>query len=377
MQSKKILYIVSTLKRSGPTNQLYYLIKYLEKSKFTPHILTLSPETDESDIEMFKKINVPIHSLDLSRFEGVFKTKKLIRKKVREISPNLIHSQGIRSDYIANKFLKGTPHVATLRNYPFKDYTMRYGKIKGGFMARAHLKILKKVDAPYVVSQSISRMLKTNKNFTIDFLRNGTDEERFNNLNKVKLREKFNIQDDKKVFISVGHLISLKDPLTIIKAFKKANIVDSMLFFLGNGNLKEKCLEEIGNSNNILLIGKVDNVPEYLGMSDYFISSSLTEGLPNTVMEAMAAGVPCILSDIQPHLEIHNLNKKSSLIFKTKKVDDLAEKIKILTADNNYDAMSAACKKTINNHLSAKIMSENYQRIYLELINNVSTSENC
>ena len=44
---KKILYIVSTLERCGPTNQLSYIIKYLDKSKFEPMVLTLSPEPKE------------------------------------------------------------------------------------------------------------------------------------------------------------------------------------------------------------------------------------------------------------------------------------------------------------------------------------------
>jgi len=41
---KKILYLVSSLKKSGPTNQLSYIIKYLDRTKFSPTILTLSSE---------------------------------------------------------------------------------------------------------------------------------------------------------------------------------------------------------------------------------------------------------------------------------------------------------------------------------------------
>ena len=71
---KKILYIVSSLKKSGPTNQLSYIIKYLDKSKFSPTVLTLSAEPDDSMMEYFQnELDVKIDSLKLSRVQGILK----------------------------------------------------------------------------------------------------------------------------------------------------------------------------------------------------------------------------------------------------------------------------------------------------------------
>ncbi len=141
------------------------------------------------------------------------------------------------------------------------------------------------------------------------------------------MKEKLDISA-KSIFISVGHLASGKDPLTIIKAFKR---------FLGDGELKENCLNEIGNNTNIKLVGRVDNVHEYLGASDYFISA---EGLPNTVLEAMACGLPCVLSNIPPHEEI---NKNSSILFETKNTEELTSKIKEITT-KDYELMKLFMK---------------------------------
>ena len=69
---KKILYLVSTLGSSGPTNQLSYIVKYLDRSIFEPLILTLSHEPEASAIKYFQNVlEVRVESLGLSRMRGM------------------------------------------------------------------------------------------------------------------------------------------------------------------------------------------------------------------------------------------------------------------------------------------------------------------
>ena len=212
--------------------------------------------------------------------------------------------------------------------------------------------------------------LKEKNNYHIDYVRNGTDLERFQGLDKTKLRKKFDISSDIILFVSVGHLSNRKDPLLVIKAFRDAEIKNSKLIFLGDGHLKEECIKAIGTDRSIEILGNVSNVHEYLGMSDYLISASHAEGLPNTVLEAMACGLPCILSNIPPHVEIHEINKNSSILFETKYTEELTSKIKeIITKD--YEQMSHAAKEIIYENLSAEIMSKNYQKVYVELLEKI------
>lgn len=363
---KKILYLVSTLKKSGPTNQLSYIIKYLNKNEFVPTVLTLSSEPSDSMIEYFKDtLGVEIDSLDLSRFKGMIKGQSKIKQYIKDNNIDLVHSQGIRADGLMSSI--NIPRVATLRNYPYYDYPMTYGNIKGQIMAKLHLFYLKKIDEPRVVSKSISNMLKELNNYDIGFVRNGTDINRFKNLDKVLLREKLGIEQNITVFISVGHLTSRKDPKTVIESFQKAKIENSKLIFLGDGLLKEECLEITRNNVNIQIVGGVENVHEYLGASDYFVSASLAEGLPNAVLEAMACGLPCLLSNIPPHREIHKINKNSSLLFEMKDLKGLSETLNEVR-NQDYEVMTTASQEIVFKSLSAKIMSENYQKIYNGLL---------
>jgi glycosyltransferase involved in cell wall biosynthesis len=374
IKRNKILYVVSTLKKSGPVNQLSYIIKYLDKNKFEPMVLTLSSEDKEDSMKNYFEdiLNVKVNTLGLSRIKGIFKAKSKVKQFIKENIINLVHSQGIRADEIMSSI--NMPRVATLRNYPYYDYPMTYGKFKGFLMAKKHLKYLEKINKPVVVSKSISIMLKEKNSYSIDYVRNGTDLERFQGLDKTKLRKKFDISSDIILFVSVGHLSKRKDPLLVIKAFKDAEIKNSKLIFLGDGHLKEECLEITRNDSNIVLVGKVDNVHEYLGMSDYLISASHAEGLPNTVLEAMACGLPCVLSDISPHIEINELSNESSILFKTKNGKELSTKLQQIIT-KKYELMSRASSEIIKNNLSANLMSMQYQEIYLSLLdsNNISS----
>lgn len=365
---KKILYIVSTLKRSGPIIVLANIVKYLDRDKFEPIVLTLSSEPTDSMKEYFEnELNTKVATLALSRIQGLFFAKSRLEEFIKENNINIVHSHGFRADGLVSK-LSDVVSVSTLHNYPYYDYAMTYGKLKGYIMAKLHLNYLKNIKTPLACSKSISKMLKNNNLYNIDYLQNGTDTQRFENLNKKELREKFKITTNTKVFVSVGRLSQRKDPVTIIKAFKRANIQDSLLLFIGGGELEDECLKEIGSQKNIKLVGKIDNVHEYLGACDYFISTSLAEGLPNSVLEAMACSLPCILSNISPHAEIREINEDSSLLFETKDISVLAKLIEDVTK-KDYETMSNASKDIINNHLSAEIMSKNYQKIYEKLGN--------
>ena len=369
----KILYVVSTLKRCGPTNLLYNLIKYMDKSVFKPVLITLSPEPKDSRWQEFEKLGVELYTLGLSRIKGLFCAVSKLKKIISELDVDIVHTLGIRADAIAAMRLGGRMTVATLCNCPCYDYTMRYGKIAGHLMAIHHLKMLRRIKHPVAVSNSVSTTLSEKNNLTIDVIHNGVDSDVFyppvSNEFKQELRRNLGIPLTKKVFISVGHLTALKDPLTIVKAFQDKNIPsDCYLVVIGDGPLLSYC-QKYGNSDNMVFFGRVPSVTEYLQACDFFVSSSKTEGLPGAPMEAIACGLPCVLSDIEPHREIIEYNHKSGKLFETKNVRIMVSKINEIIRDD-YSEMSRAAISIISDSLNAKAMSEKYQGLYLRICTN-------
>lgn len=117
-----------------------------------------------------------------------------------------------------------------------------------------------------------------------------------------KLRKTWNIPLDALIFISVGELNDNKNQVAGIKAFAEADIPNSFYLICGAGPLEEKLrvtAKDLKISKQIKFMGFRSNIPEILAACDCFIFTSLREGLPGALMEAMAAGLPCVASRIR------------------------------------------------------------------------------
>ena len=363
---RRVLYIVSTLKKSGPTNQLSYIIKYLDRSKFQPIVLTLSPEPKDSMMEYFKtNLNVRVDSLNLSRIEGFIKGVAKIKKYIRDNNIDIVHSQGIRADWLIKNI--DIPKVSTLRNYPCYDYPLKFGKLKGNIMAFYHMRIIRSNSKHCIAcSKSISKEFEQNQLY-LPYIQNGVDTEKFKPLSKKEkdnLKAKLNIDKKKRIYITVGSLIPRKDMKTVIEGFKLFNKDKNSILFIAGDGFEKSNLKNIAD-DSIVFLGNISNVVEYLQISDCFISASLAEGLPNTVLEAMACGLPTVLSDIPSHREIYE-NEKGNF-FKPKDIIELSSLLEQLK--NNFEQQHELSLKIIKNKFSAKVMSERYQKVYMERIN--------
>jgi glycosyltransferase involved in cell wall biosynthesis len=109
--------------------------------------------------------------------------------------------------------------------------------------------------------------------------------------------------------VSVGRLVPVKDPLVLLRAFAAGADSHCRLQLIGAGSLAERVgrvVVEGGLENRIDIAGLVprDDVFRAYARSDLFVSASHGEGLPIAVLEAMAAGLPVVLSDIAPHREV-------------------------------------------------------------------------
>lgn len=99
---------------------------------------------------------------------------------------------------------------------------------------------------------------------------------------------------------AVGRLEHQKNYMMLINAFSKLRNLDLILNIYGEGSLKgelQSLINELGLSNHIKLWGRSNNIKEVFMNTDLFILSSNAEGMPNSLMEAMAVGLPCIATD--------------------------------------------------------------------------------
>jgi glycosyltransferase involved in cell wall biosynthesis len=136
---------------------------------------------------------------------------------------------------------------------------------------------------------------------------NGVDLVRFGagHAGGAALRDSLGIPEDAIVFIAVGRANAIKGHDLLLRAAREVSKADVPVRFLvvGEGTSwnVDPYIEfagETGVRRIVTLAGGRDDVPELLSMADVFVSSSRTEGFPNAVAEAMASGVPCLVTDV-------------------------------------------------------------------------------
>lgn len=126
-------------------------------------------------------------------------------------------------------------------------------------------------------------------------------------VNKKAARQQLGLSDDDFVLISVGELNKNKNHETVIKALAGIDHKKIKYLICGSGELESHLRQLIKNlrlENVVQLLGYRKDIPELLAISDVFVFPSLREGLPMSLMEAMAAGMPVIVSAIRGNIDL-------------------------------------------------------------------------
>lgn len=203
-----------------------------------------------------------------------------------------------------------------------------------------------------------------------DFVRNGVDVDQYclsTPEEKASVRKELGIDEDTFLYVYTGQLIERKNMHFMLDAYVKAFPNDNVqLLVLGGGAQLEELTVKYGNISNIKFIGNVMNVNRYLKAGDAYVSASKSEGLPNGVLEAMAIGLPVVLSDIEQHLEVYEANTNVGKIFKLTNMGDCSAKMKELVKSDYKQAGKEAYKSAHENFSVAK-MSKEYQNLYTKI----------
>ncbi|MEM7133559.1 MAG: glycosyltransferase family 4 protein [Chloroflexota bacterium] len=178
------------------------------------------------------------------------------------------------------------------------------------------------------------------------------------------------IVNDKLRVLSVGRLIPVKNLFTLMEVVANTKLPNITLEFLGDGELRDSLCSSINQSDlsdQIVLRGMIprDQVYHELANADLYISTSLGEGLPIAVMEAMCCRCPVILSDIPPHRELAELVDFIPLIDPKDSARFSYEIQRILNMSQVERAkLGEKGRQLVEKHFSLKAMHEGYAALY-------------
>ncbi len=330
-------------------NQAKWLNKLgVEVSVFLPTIDPTVPQIQGIVTHHPKTANSLAHNFKREVFEYV----PLVRGVYRRLDSfkllrnfDLIHVNCAFDAWIPFivKKIYGTPYVLMEDAIPpLTFYRLSKGAKRKWYFLVKHISLpIVANAADRVLSESsyIKRTLKKIYDIDSTVTYMGVDTNIFNpNVSGKKIRQKLKIEDS-KVILFIGRFTALKDPLTFIRAIpiikKKEKSAKFLMIPDYDGEIREQVIDEatrLGVKDSIIFLPPTthESMSVYYAAADIFVNTSVVESFGQTLIEAMASGVPVVGSTA---CAIPEVLGDAGLIFEATHSEDLAEKV--ITLLNN------------------------------------------
>lgn len=356
----KIVHIVHSLRGGGIQNFLLSLASEQANSGDKVAIIVVDKFDSEYCLNMEKELlyhNVNVYRLNkakrnkLSLLETIYKCVRIIHN----MSPDVVntHSEiGHLYGGIATLIIP-VPQVVTVHNAPEKwKYPLRF---------------LYK-NKPLIFCSQAAYELRTQDSTLMTSIDNGISREIVHSEDVVNLRKEYKLQESDKVIVLVGSLRLQKNYGFIKEVVKQLND-DKYHFFICGGGMATECkreMEDLGKIGTVHFLGLRKDVSAIENGADLFLSCANFEGLPIAVLEAYFNGIPCVLSPIEQHMRISNVDYV--WIPKSFTSEAFAESIKVAVKDKVDHIDVYESRKNQIAYYSIQRTATEYKEFYNKII---------
>lgn len=290
-KNRHIAMFISSLNKGGSERVLVNLAEYFYAKGYRVTIVTQYRADNEYEISNgIKRVfsEITEEETGKSRIGNFLRRITKLRHIWKRERPDLILSFIGKNNMMAiltSRFL-GIPTVVSVRGEPKEEYYSPYLRIAARILFRR---------ADGVVLQT-----EGSKEFFPKAVRKKAIVLK-NSLNPAFIRTIYEGEREKEI-VAVGRIDANKNHGMIIRAFAEIadRYPDYRLSIYGEGELRQELIgkvKELGFRDRIRLPGSISNVADVIYRAGIFVLSSYSEGMPNTLIEAMALGLPCISTD--------------------------------------------------------------------------------
>ncbi len=274
---------------------------------------------------------------------GLLKAGQLNKKRNYQLIWSIMASQaGVAASFF-KIFHPAKKMLLTLQEGDLEEHLKRY--VLGiGFLYKLlirpwHLLPFRQADYITAISSVLKKRAQDNKvKAPIETIPNGVDLEKFRpGFNPLKLKKELGIRSGEKVIVTVSRLVKKNAVDDLIRAGQHLDFPFKILI-VGSGPDEKKLkrlLRELSIEDKVLFLGSIKHsiLREYISLADVFVRPSLSEGLGNVFLEAMATGVPIVgtrVGGIPDFLK----DRKTGLFCQKRNPQSIAQKIKEILEDD-------------------------------------------
>lgn len=361
----RVMHLVHTFGVGGMEVGVTKLVNALDGSRVASSICSCCPGDS-----LKLRLNAGVELFELKRRKGndpalVGRIYRLLRRE----QPHVLHTHRwatLCEGLIAAR-LAGVPFVVhgehgTLETRRHNVWVQRW--------------VWNHLDLVLSVSSRLAERMASEVGFPIErikTIRNGVDLYRFRSGDRLSARRIVGLPEQGLLIGTVGRLVPVKDQVTLLDSL--ANLRDRGLMFqaaiAGTGPLRDELTAYAASlrlDETVHFLGNRNDVDEVLRSFDVFVLSSRSEGLSNTILEAMATGLPVVATRVGGTDELVQENE-TGLMVPPGNPTALADAVHILALDPNArKAMGAAGRARAEAHFGLDRMIREYERMYLDLV---------
>jgi len=307
-------------------------------------------------------------------------------KKIKKENPDILHIRGLQSEglygVLAGKFAGCKRIVVSVHGFYGDDLSSK-GFKKFAFSNLLEPITLRMADLVYCVCEYATKrkIMLRHASRLYGYIWNPAPDysEYDKRLVREKTRKKLEISDEDIVLITVSRVSIDKGFPYLISAIKKINVNDKIKFLIvGDGpycKTVRDLLEPEIKSGKVILTGKSSQVPELLLSSDIFVFPSLHENLSNALLEACAASLPCIATNVggNPEVIVH---EQSGILIEPNSPDALRQAMELLISSEDLRIQyGKQANKRIKHYFSQDKILDQIDTMYNFLLDNLNAKD--
>lgn len=318
MTMKRILYIAISSQTGGVPRHILSLLKYAKEYGYK---ITVAVPDDGDYYPWFQEYASSMLNLKLKPYS--IRSLWTLRQYIRKNRIGLVHSHGKGAGMYSRPLKVLCPGVKVVHTF-HGIYLEQYGALVQRIYCTIEHILRFCTDRFICVSQSerkeAMRLGFARKGRT-SVICNGVDPEMFDHvvIDKENYLKEFGFPQNAYVIGCVARLEQMKGHVYLLKAF--AALIKKYpacrLLLVGDGpdrEMVETQIRKLGVEKYVCLTGFRHDVPQLLKLFDLFVSASLKEGMPYTLIEALAAGSPVVATDVIGNRDIIRNEKNGFLV---------------------------------------------------------------